>query len=55
MEKGKAKPNVSIRIDKEILYQAKVAAVSNKMTLGDWLEEAVNEKIKRDDTIQGVK
>jgi hypothetical protein len=55
MEKGKAKPNVSIRMDKEILHQAKVAAVTNKMILGDWLEDAVKEKIKRNGAIQRVK
>ena len=33
----------------EVLHQAKVAAVSSNKTLGDWLEEAIHEKIERSD------
>jgi hypothetical protein len=40
MEKGKNRPNVSIRIDTQILLQAKVEAVKAQMILGKWLEEA---------------
>jgi predicted HicB family RNase H-like nuclease len=47
MKASRRKPNVSIRIDPEILHQAKIASATNKKTLGDWLEEAINEKIKR--------
>ena len=47
MKEGKSKPNVSIRIDPEVLHQAKVEAVTAKKTLGEWLEEAIKEKIKR--------
>ena len=47
MKKGKSKPNVSIRIDKDALYQAKIEAVKAKKTLGEWLEEAIQEKISR--------
>ena len=42
------KPNVSIRIDPEIYYRAKVSAVTKKMTIGQWLEEAINEKANRE-------
>ena len=42
------KPNTSIRVDLDILHQARVAAVSQKKTLGQWLEEAIVEKIERD-------
>jgi predicted HicB family RNase H-like nuclease len=47
MKESRRKPNVSIRINPEILHQAKVAAVSSKKTLGDWLEEAIQEKVER--------
>jgi len=55
MEKGKSRPNVSIRINPQILLQAKIEAVRAQMTLGQWLEAAIQEKMRRDDTIQGVK
>lgn len=42
------KPNTSIRIDLDILHQARIAAVTRKMTLGQWLEEAIMEKIERE-------
>jgi hypothetical protein len=41
------KPNTSIRIDKEILHQAKIAAVTDNIPLGEWLEQAIKEKIAR--------
>jgi predicted HicB family RNase H-like nuclease len=44
MKESKSKPNVSIRIDPEVLHQAKVEAVKAKKTLGEWLEEAIREK-----------
>ena len=47
MKEIKSKPNVSIRIDPEVLYLAKVKAVTSKKTLGKWLEEAIKEKIER--------
>jgi predicted HicB family RNase H-like nuclease len=42
------KPNTSIRVDLETLHQARVAAVTAKKTLGQWLEEAIQEKIERE-------
>ena len=42
------KPIDSIRIDPEFLDRARVAAVKAKKTLGDWLVEAIGEKITRD-------
>ena len=50
MKESRRKPNVSIRIDKDALHEAKVAAVAAKKTLGDWLEEAIKEKIEREAT-----
>lgn len=47
MKQSKSKPNVSIRIDKDTLHQAKIASVTAKKTLGEWLEEAIKEKIER--------
>jgi predicted HicB family RNase H-like nuclease len=41
-------PNTSIRINPEVLHQGRIAAVTQKKTLGQWLEEAILEKIVRD-------
>jgi len=41
-------PNTSIRVDLDILHQGRVAAVTLKKTLGQWLEEAILEKIDRE-------
>lgn len=38
---------MSIRIDRDVVYLAKIEAVKSKMTLGEWLEAAIKEKIKR--------
>ncbi len=48
MRQGRRKPTTSIRIDPNAVHQARVAAVSVKKTLGQWLEEAIAEKIERD-------
>jgi len=48
MKESKSKPNVSIRIDPDVLHQAKVEAVKAKKTLGQWLEEAIKEKVKKE-------
>jgi hypothetical protein len=47
MKEGKSKPNVSIKIDKDILHKARVATVTARKTLGEWLEEAIKQKIER--------
>lgn len=47
MKESKSKPNVSIRIDPDVLHLAKIEAVKAKITLGEWLEEAIREKIER--------
>jgi predicted HicB family RNase H-like nuclease len=41
-------PNTSIRANPEVLHQARVAAITQKKTLGRWLEEAIVEKIERE-------
>ena len=48
MKENKSKPNVSIRIDPNVLHQAKIEAVKAKVTLGEWLEEAIRGKIERE-------
>jgi predicted HicB family RNase H-like nuclease len=49
------KPNTSIRVDLNILHQARVAAVTQKKTLGQWLEEAIMDKIKREQNREAKK
>ena len=41
-------PTTSIRANPEVLHQARVAAVTQKKMLGQWLEEAIVEKIERE-------
>ena len=49
MPRGKGvTPNLSIRMNPDVLHEAKVAAVTRKKTLGQWLEEAIAEKIERE-------
>ncbi len=48
MKESKAKPTTSVRVDPEVLHQARVASVTSKKTLGKWLEEAITEKIERE-------
>jgi predicted HicB family RNase H-like nuclease len=47
------KPNSSIRVDLDILHRARVAAVTQKKTLGQWLEEAMIEKLDREQEGRG--
>jgi predicted HicB family RNase H-like nuclease len=44
---SRRKPNTSIRINPEAIHQARIAAVSQRKTLGQWLEEAIVEKIEK--------
>ena len=43
-----AKSPRNIRIRPSVLHQARVAAVMQKKTLGQWLEEAIMETIDRE-------
>ena len=43
-----AKTPRNIRIRPSVLHQARVAAVIQKKTLGQWLEDAIIEKIERE-------
>lgn len=47
MDEEKRTP-VGIRINRELLHQARIAAVTSKKTLGRWLEEAIQQKIERE-------
>jgi predicted HicB family RNase H-like nuclease len=37
-----------IRMQESVHHRARVAALSAKMTLGQWIEEAIKEKIQKD-------
>lgn len=41
-------PTTSIRLNPEVHQQARIAAVTQKRTLGQWLEEAIAEKIEKE-------
>jgi predicted transcriptional regulator len=47
------KPNTSVRVDPDILHKARVAAVIHKKTMGRWLEEAILEKVAREQKREG--
>ena len=47
-EKPVRKPR-SIKIDPEALHRARVEALRSKKTVGEWLEEAIDEKIEREE------
>ena len=47
MKTKERRPICAIRMKPDILQQARVAAVTLKKTLGQWLEEAIAEKIER--------
>ena len=42
-------PTTSIRIKPESLHKARVAEVTTRKTLGRWLEQAIQEKINREE------
>jgi len=42
------RPNIRSHIYRQMLHQACVAAISQNKTLGQWLEEAIEEKIGRE-------
>jgi len=41
-------PNISIRINPDAYQVARIAAVTDRKTLGQWLEEAIREKVERE-------
>ena len=46
------RPNISIRLDREVYRQAKIGAVVAGKTIGQWLEDAIREKVSRDGTAE---
>ena len=46
-EKPVRKPR-NVKIDPETLHRARVEALRSKKTVGEWLEEAIDEKIERE-------
>ena len=46
-EKPVRKPR-SIKIDPEVLREARIEALRSEKKLGEWLEEAIKEKIERE-------
>jgi len=48
-------PTKSIRANPEVLHQARVAAITQKKELGQWLEEAILEKIEREEKKESQK
>ena len=41
-------PNIGIRINPDAYHAARIEAVTAKKTLGQWIEEAIREKIERE-------
>ena len=41
-------PNISLRINPDAYYAARIEAVTARKTLGQWIEEAIREKIERE-------
>ena len=41
-------PNISLRINPDADYVARIEAVTARKTLGQWIEEAILEKIERE-------
>ena len=41
-------PNINLRINPDAYHAARIEAVTAKKTVGQWLEEAINEKIDRE-------
>ncbi len=51
MNNGPQRTVKTIRIYEDAYHQARVAAVTSKMSLGQWFEEAISEKLARDGTV----
>jgi predicted HicB family RNase H-like nuclease len=49
MKKKRVRPAVGVRVDPDILHKARVKAVMQKKTLGQWLEEAIIEKLEKEE------
>ena len=46
MHRKEERPVSAIRVKPDILHRARIAAVTQRKTLGRWLEEAILEKLE---------
>ena len=53
MANSEARKLTALRIKPSAMHQARIAAVTEKRTLGMWLEEAIQEKIEREGQSKG--
>jgi predicted HicB family RNase H-like nuclease len=51
MQNGPERTAKTIRMNEEAYHQARVAAVTAKKSLGQWLEEAISEKLEREQAL----
>ena len=51
MNNGLQRTVKTIRIFEDAYHQARVAAVTSRMSLGQWLEGAISEKLAREGTV----
>jgi len=51
MNNGPQRTVKTIRIFEDAYHQARVAAVTSRMSLGQWLEGAISEKLAREGTV----
>jgi len=48
MDKPEGRKLTAVRLRPTVIHQARIAAVTDKKTLGLWLEEAIREKLERE-------
>ena len=48
MQDSSGRVSKTIRMDEDAYYRARVASVASRKSLGQWLEEAICEKLKRE-------
>ncbi len=51
MSDGAQRTAKTIRIKEDAYHQARVAAVTTRMSLGQWLEEAISEKLAKEEPV----
>jgi len=51
MNNGPQRTVKTIRIFEDAYHQARIAAVTSRMSLGQWFEEAISEKLAREGTV----
>ena len=48
MQRDSERKAKTIRMNEEVYHRARIAAVTSRKSLGQWLEEAIGEKLERD-------